>query len=172
MKLACAKATDSVFLSAITETTGVASNASTGLTAAAFLSESTALQAITVGANSRLYLILPPDVWKVVVLLRDTGGMLVTNNTIGPVRIIPSSAATDTGILIDSMQIAAANDDFSVMQAQYATIELDDNPTSGATTKVSLWQNNLLGLMAQRWFGCEVLRSSAAALITDMAISA
>ena len=64
-----ALASDTKFLEIITEGTGVASNPSTGLTAAQFLADlSAALAAITVRAGSKLYLILPVDVWNAVSL--------------------------------------------------------------------------------------------------------
>ncbi len=75
-------------------------------------------------------------------MLRDNGGMLVTNNTIGPIRAIPSDAAVDTATLLDSTQVAAANDEFAIAEAEHASVEMDDNPTSGATQLISLWQQH------------------------------
>ena len=53
-----------------------------------------------------------------------------------------------------------------------ATVRLDDNPTSGTTRLVSLWQNNLVGMRAERFFGAAVLRSDGIAVISGMAVSA
>jgi capsid protein len=178
LRRACALATDSAFLAALAASTGVATNASTGLTAAAFISDlDTALAAVSIGANSKLYLVLPPNICKSVALLRDTSGplfpqMTVTGGTIQGIRVVISDAATDTGTLVDAAQVASENDIVTLMSAEHAAIQTDDNPTSGATTLVSLWQNNLTGLRAERWFGVEVLRANALALITNMQTTA
>jgi hypothetical protein len=60
LRKAVALATDTKFLEIISASTGVSSSPSTGLTAAQFLADlGTALQSVEVGANSKLYLILP-----------------------------------------------------------------------------------------------------------------
>jgi hypothetical protein len=104
---------DQKFIDVLSGTSGAASSASTGLTAAEFLADlDTALQAITIGADARPYLILPPTVCKTVALLRDSSGplfpqMTVTGGTIQGIKIVASDAAGDTGFLIDATQVAA-----------------------------------------------------------------
>jgi hypothetical protein len=46
---------------------------------------------------------------------------------------------------------------------------MDDDPTSGEQTLISLWQNNLQALRAERYFGATVLRSTGIRLIADFA---
>jgi HK97 family phage major capsid protein len=174
LRRACALATDTAFLAALAGCTGVASSASTGTGAAQFLADlDTALQALTIGAASRLYLIVPPSFWKTLLLMRDNGGPIMSNGTIGgAIRVVASDAATDTATLVDASQVAAESDIITLSEGTHAALEMDDNPTSGATSFVSLWQNNLVGLKAERTFGVEVLRSTAVALITDIGASA
>ncbi len=174
LRRACALASDTAFLAALAGCTGVASSASTGTSAAQFLADlDTALQAVTVGANSRLYLIVPPSFWKTIVLMRDNGGPVMSNGLIGGViRVIASDAATDTATLVDATQVATESDIILLSEGTHASLQMDDNPTSGAQQLKSLWQNNLVGLRAERTFGVEVLRATAVALITDIGASA
>jgi hypothetical protein len=140
------------------------------LTAAQFLADlGTALQSVEVGTGSKLYLILPMSVFKTVSLLRDTGGMLVVNGQIGNIRIIGSSAAVVDGVLLDGSSIAADSDLVTTEVVRNATLRMDDNPTSGSHQIISLWQNNLQCMRAERFFGAAVLRSDGIAIISDMA---
>jgi hypothetical protein len=133
-----------------------------------------AVRAISIGANSKLYLILPADVAKGVALLRTTTGalacpdMTVGGGMIQGIRVVVSDAATTDAILVDASQVAVADDPITLTEATHATVQLSDNPTAGAHSQVSLWQNNLTGLKAERMFGVEVLRSTAVAVITSV----
>jgi HK97 family phage major capsid protein len=169
LRAAVALATDTQFLSILGDSTGVASNPSSGLAAAQLLADlSTALQAIEVGVNSKLYLIVPTSVAKTIPILRDNGGMLVVNGQIGNVRVVPTSASTSDGVLLDASAIAADSDLVTTDVVRNATLRMDDNPTSGSYQLVSLWQNNLQAMRAERFFGATVLRSDGIALISNM----
>jgi HK97 family phage major capsid protein len=169
LRKAVALATDTKFLEIISESTGVASSPSTGLSAAQFLADlGVALQAVEVGVNSKLYLILPASVAKTVALLRDTGGMLVTNGQIGNIRVVASSAAVADGVLLDASAVAASSDLVTTDVVRHATLKMSDNPTAGTYELISLWQNNLQAMRAERFFGACVLRSDGIALITGM----
>jgi hypothetical protein len=158
--------------------TGVTSNPSLGLTADAFAADlAIALEAVSVGANSKLYLILPPNVCKRVALLRGTGGFLypqmtVSGGTIQGIKVVVSDATENVGYLVDASQVATENDLIELRSAEHAALQLDDNPTSGSTNLVSLWQNGAVGMRAERQFGVELLRSDAVALITGMTVTA
>jgi HK97 family phage major capsid protein len=174
LRRACALATDTAFLATLAGSTGVASSASTGISAAQFLADlDTALQAVTVGANSKLYLIVPPALWKTIVLMRDNGGPVMSNGLIGGViRVVASDAATYTATLVDATQVATESDVITLSEGTHASLQMDDAPTDGAQQLVSLWQANLVGLKAERMFAVEVLRSEAVALITGISVSA
>ena len=49
-----------------------------------------------------------------------------------------------------------------------ATLKMDDDPTAGSYQLVSLWQNNLVCMRAERFFGAAVLRSDGIAVISGM----
>jgi HK97 family phage major capsid protein len=173
LRRACAVATDTAFLAALSSSTGVASSASTGMSASAFLSDlDTALQAVTVGAGSKLYLIVPPAIWKSIALMRDSAGPIMVDGVIGGIiRVLASDATTDTGYLVDATQVATENGLVELRSAEHATLQMDDDPTSGHNL-ISLWMNDLVGMRAERWFGCELLRSDGAALVTGMTVTA
>jgi hypothetical protein len=170
LQQAIAKATDSAFLEIISEGTGVASNPSSGSTASAFMTDlAAALAAIETGAGSRLYLVLPLSVFNTVSLLRD-GSPLVVNGKIGNITVIGSSAATTDGVLVDASSIGADSDLITTKMSDQATVELSDDPTTGFPNRlISLWQENLVEILAERYFGATVLRSNGVAVITGMA---
>jgi hypothetical protein len=178
LRKAVALATDTKFLEIISASTGITSNPSTGLGTTQFLGDlETALQAIEVGANSKLYLILPVSVAKSIVLLRDSTGpstsfslpaMTVNGGTIQGIRVVVTSAATADGILLDASAIAADSDVVVADVVRNATLRMDDNPTSGSYQIISLWQNNLQAMRVERFFGTAVLNSAGIAVISDM----
>jgi hypothetical protein len=173
VRRAVALSTDTIFLDVLSTGTGVMSNASTGDFAHDLM---TAAKAINLGASSRPYLILPPDSAKPIALEHGPSGLLfpqmgVTGGTIQGIRVLVSDAATTDAYLIDASQIAAQSDLIVLQPGDHAAIQMDDNPTAGAKSLVSLWQNDLTGLRAERTFGVEVLRSTAVALITGMNVT-
>lgn len=177
LRKAVAVASDAKFLEIISEGTGVASSASTGLSAAQFLADlNTALQSVELGINSKPYLIVPASVAKTVALLTNDGALLfpqmgVAGGSIQGIRVVVSTAATDFAVLLDGTAVAADSDIANFEVAREATIQMDDDPTSGETSLVSLWQANLVALRAERYFGAAVLRSSGIAVITDFAVT-
>src|SRR5262249_10621924 len=88
LRRACSIAVDERFLALMASTPGITSSASTGITASAILLDLTAaLSRLTIGADSRLWFIVPPKVAKVMSLLQGTGGFIVQNNKIGAVSV-------------------------------------------------------------------------------------
>jgi hypothetical protein len=50
-----------------------------------------------------------------------------------------------------------------------ATIQMDtapDSPPTGSTNVISLWQNNLVGLIAERFFTVTKVRSNSVVTVT------
>jgi HK97 family phage major capsid protein len=179
LRRAVAQAIDEIFLAILTTATSVATDASTGMTATQFIHDlDRAAQAISLGANSRVYLILPPDVCKQVALMRDTTGnlvfpqMTVTGGTIQGIRCLVSDSATTEAVLLDASQIAANQDTVVVGEMTHASVVVDDNPTSGAQSLVSLFQANKVGIRVEHFFNAEVLRSTAVAVITGFSPTA
>jgi HK97 family phage major capsid protein len=167
LRRAASVAVDAKFLALMAATAGIASNASSGTTAANVLSDlTTALNALTLGADSRLYWIVSPKLRKTLSLLQSTGGYLMQGGKIGDITIATSDAATTTATLIDAKQIAAELDSITVDSSQEGAIETTDNPTSGDYHLISLFQNNLTALRCEIWFGAVAMRSTALALTT------
>jgi HK97 family phage major capsid protein len=165
-------ASDGVFLSAIAEASDVSSIASTGTSAAQITNDLTeALDDLSYGSDARLFLVCPVQYAKRIAMARGTAGSpafpdaTVLGGSINGITIVPSDAAMDA-LLIDAAQIAASSDTIVLDSSEHASVQMDDSPTSGVVAMVSLWQQNLRGLRAHRVFGCELLRSSAAVVIT------
>ena len=110
---------------------------------------------------------LPMSVFNTVSLLRD-GGALVVNGMIGNVRIIPTAAAISDGVLLDASAVAADSEIVITEVSRESDVRLDDNPTSGTYSYVSLWVNNLQLTRTERYFGASVLRSDGIAVISGM----
>jgi hypothetical protein len=173
LQKAVAKATDAEFVKIISEGTGVASHPSTGLTAAQFQADLQAALASIVNQTligSKLYLILPVGVYNTVSLLRDGGPLIGPNGMIGNIRVIGSSGATTDGVLLDASSIGADSDLATTRLSDQDTVQMADNPTTGSPNRlISLWQNNLVEILAERFFGVTVMRPDGVALITGMA---
>jgi HK97 family phage major capsid protein len=165
--------TDQAFTELLAATTGAPSTPSTGTTAANFLSDvEAALSLISFGATSRLYLIVPSALNRRLITMRDSGGYVVTGGAINSsIRVVCSDALTDSAIMVDASQIAAASDTLAVTNSRASALMLDDNPTSPPQL-VSLFQNNLVAAKAERYVGCEVLREDCLCLITGVSTTA
>jgi hypothetical protein len=172
LRHAASIAVDAKFLSLLAATPGITSAGSSGVTAANVLSDLTGrLNALTVGADSRLWFIVGPKVYKTLQLLQGTGGYLVQNGAIGPIKLAVSDAASTVGTLIDAKGIAAELDGNGITldSTREATLQLDDTPSSGEQTGVSLWQNNMTGLRVEVAFGAVAMRSTSVTTITGYA---
>jgi hypothetical protein len=175
-----ARVCDEKFLEIVSQSTGITSNPSSGLSTAQFLDDlDDALQAIEVGAGSKLYLIVPVSVAKSLILLRDSTGpstkfslpdVTVNGGTIQGIRVVVTSAENFVdGILLDASAVAADGGVAITEVSNESILRLDDNPTAGTFRYVSLWQNNLQLTRTERYFGAVVLRSDGIAIITNMA---
>jgi hypothetical protein len=170
LRRAASVAVDSKFLSLIAATSGITSAGSSGITAANVLSDLTGrLNALTIGADSRLWFIVGPKVYKTLQLLQGTGGYLVQNGAIGPIRLAASDAASTVGTLIDAKGIAAELDSLTLDSTRQASLQLSDTPSSGEQTGVSLWQANMTGLKVEVAFGAVAMRSTSVTTITGYA---
>jgi hypothetical protein len=163
--------TDQTFCGHLTGNTGTPSVASSGATAANFLTDvAAALALIGYGSTSKMFLIVPPVLHRRLLTLRDNGGWIMTGGSVGDdIRVVRTDALTNTAILLDGTQIAAASDGVSFSDSRAASLILDDNPTSGAPSHLtSAFQSNLVFMKAERYFGCEVIRDNALCLITGI----
>jgi hypothetical protein len=168
LRRAAAIAADQKLLSVLAATSGATTVASTGSDAASILSNlTTALQGMTIGADSKLWLITSPKMYKALGLLPTTGSWLMTNDRIGSsINVAPSDAATTTAYLVDARQIAVDFETAAVDASDAGTAMLDDNPTSTGYQLVSLFSANLVLVKAELWFACLGLRGSGICTIT------
>ena len=171
-------ATDEKFISLITEGTDISSSPSTGLGATQIVADlQDALAAVDIRQRSKPYIIMPGNVAKLLALTRDAGGWLFPQLTpsggfIQGIPVAITDAVDDKILVIDASQIVAEQEALTYDVATHATLQLDNAPSSGAQQVISLWQNNLRGLRVRRWFGCQLLRSTAVAIISDVTTSA
>jgi HK97 family phage major capsid protein len=168
LKRAASVAVDARFLALLAATPGITSSASSGVTAANIFSDLTLrLDSLSIGADSRLWLIVSPKLYKTLSLVQGTGGYILQNGAIGAIKVAVSDAATTVATLIDAKGIAAELDDGPTLDStREATLQLEDSPSSGEQTGVSLWQNNMTGLRVEVAFGAVATRSTAVTQIT------
>jgi HK97 family phage major capsid protein len=109
LRRAVGKAADTQFLQVISN--GLGSNASTGLSASEFLDDlKLALQTLVIGADAKLYLILPQLAAKRLALQHDGDGLMVfpqltpSGGVISGIRVLTSDATGTSAYLIDSNQ--------------------------------------------------------------------
>jgi hypothetical protein len=178
LKKAVARATDASFVSAITNVTSIPSITSSGLSAQAFAGDLvTAAQAIASGADSRLYAIVPSSALKALALARAGGiaafeDLTVAGGNVGGIVFTPSDALTDTIVVIDAQQVAADPGTIQLNSSRHGSLQLSSTPGDGSQQLVSLWQNNMVGLRAERWWGAELLRDDGACVITGVSTTA
>ena len=149
-----------------------------GATAEHFLADLRAMLAqIATGQRSRLFLLMKSAIANNLKLLNATTGALAfpslsDNGTIGGITVLVTEGAPASSmILADASQIAAASETIQLSATSEAAVQMDtvgDSPISASTPMVSLWQNNLTGLRAERFFGVEKLVDAAAVVLTGV----
>ncbi len=132
------------------------------------------LGAITIGDASRLYLATTPELATAAASVTGAegfvfGSMSPQGGTLAGVPALASDQLPDGRVmLIDASQVAANSDAIVLDSASHASVELSDTPTAGGPATVSLWQNNLYGLRAERYIG--FLAPPSAVAVLDGAI--
>jgi hypothetical protein len=176
LRRAVALQSDALFIASILETTGAYSVASTGVTAAAITLDLTeALDALEYGADARLFLVAPVEYVKRIAMARGTAGSpafpaaTVLGGSISGITIVPSDAAEDA-ILLDASQMAVDGGTIVLDASEQAALQMQDPTTASPDALHSLWQNNQKALRAERVFGCELLRSTGAAVISTTTV--
>lgn len=86
--------------------------------------------------------------------------------TSGSVSLDYGSPTATYIALVDAAEVLLADDGMVTLDvSREASIQLDDAPSAGAQSLVSLWQNNLIGLRAERYITWLKRRASAAYFI-------
>lgn len=137
------------------------------------------LQALTLGSNSKVFLITTPTIAGQLAVLSDASGaaafpdMTPTGGTISGMTVLVSSAVTAGQIImVDASQIGAVRGDVQLDSAEEAMVVLDtapDSPPLASTIPTSLWQHDLTALRAERYFTAVRLRTTAVSLLTGAA---
>jgi hypothetical protein len=167
LRKAVALSSDQYFIDVLLTAPGVQSVSSSGSSAANLIADlQAALGEINIAQSSRLYLILPVDVWKAHSIERDVSrafeaGAVMGNNIVP----VPTTVLTDTMILADAQSIAGVSETIELRSSDQASVQMSDTPSSGEQTAVSLWQSNLVAVRAERRLAAALLRSDAAVLI-------
>lgn len=174
LRKAVAVATDTEFLALVLA--GISPASSAGTTVANMRTDiQTALTAVATDASSRLYILVGATTAKSLALAAATGGVAAFPNmtpqggTIAGVPVVVTDAAAGSLIVLDANAIAAGSETLVLDSTREASIQLQstpDSPSTASTVLTPLWQQNMVALRAERFFGATLLRSSGAALAT------
>lgn len=101
---------------------------------------------------------------------RLMGFPVIASNNV-PLRDQNAGGGTEGYIaLMDAAEIFMADDGETMLDvSREASLQLDDAPSAGAQSLVSLWQNNLIGLRAERYVYWQRRRDAAVYLIDMVA---
>ncbi len=165
----CAAAANVKFLS---DLAAAASSAGTIAGGTDFLADlHDALSAITSRGTGRAVAIVPPAV--AVDLSMAAGSaydqMTPTGGTIRGVRVMVSDQVPNGAdvIVVDPSKLNIDPGIVTLATSTAGAIQMDDNPSAGAQNLVSLYQTNSAALRAERRISYSILRSDAAAVITN-----
>lgn len=79
---------------------------------------------------------------------------------------LPSDSLGAMDIIVDASQLAMASETVTLRASSMTALQMDDDPSPGAQSVVSLFQSDSTALLAERRFGSERLRDSAVVLIS------
>jgi len=98
-------------------------------------------------------------------------GITMTGGTFNGMPVIVSDyVPAGTVILANANDIFLADDgQVTIDASREASLQMNDAPTAGATTSVSLWQTNSVGIRAERWINWAKRRASAVAVLSGVA---
>ena len=128
------------------------------------------LAAVPSDASSRLFFVIEPSQAKILATLPGVNGaafpqMAANGGQIGGVTILVSGQlAAGTAVLFDATAIAAASEKIALSASREAVVTTVTSPASS----VSLWQQNLVALRAERWFGFSLLRADGVASLSGV----
>jgi HK97 family phage major capsid protein len=173
---AVAEAVDASFVSEITS--GIAPTTSAGGGPIAILTDLTALLAsLTIGANSKVFLLVSSDIaksWSVKTTIQ--GGLLFPAMTpnggeVQGLPVIVTSAVSGQIVAADASQLIAASGNIILDVSEQTTLQFDttpDSPSTSATNLVSLWQMNFAGIRATRYWAIGRTRSACVAVVSGV----
>lgn len=137
------------------------------------------LDVVNTTGNGRPYLIVLPRVANRLATRATTSGdqafpgMTPQGGEIAgvPVLVTDQAPASDSNgnkaVLIDGAAIVGDSDTVAVDASEQAALQMSDTPTNGAQPLISMFQTNSTALLATRFFGFDLTRSSGVAVLTD-----
>lgn len=169
--------TDNAFLSKLS--TGITPSVASGNNATAILTDvEVALEAMTFSSNAKIFAVTQPVTAKAIRTKATTAGELafpgpLSGGAFGLTTLIASDGVpSGQMILFDATQLAGDPGVVEIDASNQATIELSDTPASppvASTPFVSLFQNDLSALRAERIFAIERPRAASVAIIGSIA---
>jgi HK97 family phage major capsid protein len=137
------------------------------------------LNALDVDQASRVYILAQPNTVKsIATKVSGTTGefafptMGIQGGTLAGVEVIPSDGVgSGEMIAIDANAVAASSSALGLDIFQQGDIQMEsapDSPPTASTTRINLWQHNLSALLLRRRFGCELLRTTGAAMLSGV----
>jgi HK97 family phage major capsid protein len=178
LQKAVVAATDLTFLTALIAATTPSGSA--GSTLANIVADlGTLLAAVTSGPNSKLFFVCSPANMKKLALKGSSTGAPAFPN-LGPnggeiipgVTAIPSDEITATAALMIAADGLAGSADLIALDASRQTLlQMDtapDSPPTASTVPISLWQHDLAGLKAERFFGFVIHRATSVASLSGV----
>lgn len=98
---------------------------------------------------------------------QEFAGLSMTGGTFFGLPVIVSETLGTNIVLVNQSEILLADDGGVTLDAsREASLQMNDAPTAGASTLVSLWQNNMVGLRAERFINWKRRRPQAVAFIS------
>jgi HK97 family phage major capsid protein len=171
-------ATDNLFLSSLIAATTPTGSA--GATLANVTSDfDTLLSAITTSATSRIYYVTSPTNMKGIVTKATAGGQPAY--PIGPnggelfpgvIAIASDQISSSAALMFAADAIVGDSDTIRLDTSDAATLDMSttpDSPSVAATVRLSLWQQDLKGIRAERFFCFSILRASGIASLSGVA---
>ena len=174
---------------------GATSITSSGATAAAVRDDLTAAtDAMDLGSDSKLYLVLPPATCRHLAFKTSTTGAAafpdvgVRGGSVAGITTIPSDAMVIAGsppscapLLVDASRVAAWAGPVQLDRAEHAALEMSDSPVAhvgdvgspdaptAPAGMVSLWQVGAVGIRAQRWWAARKATAGCVCVIAGCA---
>lgn len=179
LQRAVAAAVDSAFITKIT--TGISPTTSNGGTSIAILQDLDAgLAALSLDAGSKVFCATSPTIMKNLVFKTTSTGerafpeLSVNGGNLSGVEFFPTAGVSGQFVFFDATQIAHCQRGIELDVARYASVQMDtapDSPQTASTPLISLWQNNMVGVKATRWWDAQRLRDNAVSVIGSVSLT-
>lgn len=176
-----ARGSGAALLSVLQAATSPAS--ATGTTAAHFRADlAAALASIRIGATSRIFAAVSPQLMARLALIDPASfpDLGIHGGTLADITFVPDDSITEdstgsTMTIFDASRIAFADEGVDVRASREATLQFDDAPDAPPTASTvahSLFQENRIAILAERFFGIALVSDDAVAVIEGCAYGA